>query len=284
MSPTLLPVKKVAFQGALGAYSDLACRAVFPTADTLPCASFEEAFAAVREDRADRAMIPVENVIAGRVADVHLLIPSGGLYIVGEHFQRVMHHLLAIPTATKESIKEVYSHPQALAQCHDYLKRHGYTAVVAADTAGAAAEVSTWADPTKAAIASGLAGEMYQLTSLEADIADMKGNTTRFMIFSKLPELPRAGAAMMTSLLFTLRSTPAALFKALGGFATCGVNITRIESYAVGGAFASAQFFIDVEGHPEEGPLKKALEELAFFASEIRVLGTYPAHPYRRAG
>lgn len=275
--------KCIAFQGETGAYSDLACRAAAPEYETLPCASFEDVFAAVHEGRAELAMLPVENSVAGRVADVHHLLPGGELTIIGEHYQPVVHHLLALPGAKIEDIKAVHSHVQALSQCRNWLRERNLTPVIKADTAGSAAEISKLGDKRLAAIASSLAGEIYGLQSLAADIADKKNNTTRFLLLSpqaKRPA-PRKGACI-TTLLFRVRSVPAALYKALGGFATNGVNITKIESYLVDGRFTAAQFYLDVEGHPEETPLRLALEELAFFAHEVKIMGTYPAHPFRR--
>lgn len=272
----------IAFQGVPGAYADLACRSVYPAMDTLSCQSFEECFVAVRENRAKYAMIPVENSIAGRVADIHHLLPEGGLHIIGEHYQRVLHHLLGTKDASIEDIETAKSHIQALTQCRKFLGARGIKGISTGDTAGGAKEVAINGDKTVAGIASSLAGEIYGLKSLAADIADMPDNTTRFLVLAREPQLPRPGTFCITSLLFRVRSVPAALYKALGGFATCGVNMTKIESYLVGGRFDAAQFFIDVEGHPEDRPLQLALEELRFFASEVRILGTYPGHPFRR--
>lgn len=274
----------IAFQGVPGAYSDLACRSVHPTMETLSCPSFEEALTAVREKRARYAMIPVENSIAGRVADIHHLLPECGLKIVGEHYQRVVHHLLATSGTSMAQIKTVTSHIQALTQCRKFIRDHGFKPVAHNDTASAAQDVANRKDPSLAAISSSLAGEIYGLVSLKGDIADLPDNTTRFLIMACEAQLPRPGSFCVTSLLFKVRSVPAALYKALGGFATCGVNLTKIESYLVGGKFDAAQFYVDVEGHPDERPLQLALEELAFFASEVSILGTYPGHPFRRAG
>ncbi len=275
--------KTIAFQGESGAYSHLACRSVAPQATPLPCPAFEDVFDAVREGRAELGILPVENSIAGRVADVHYLLPEGGLFLVGEHYQDITHHLLALPGTKLSDIKTVHSHPQALAQCRQWLRAHGMTPVTKSNTALAAAELaSTLRDPTVGVIASEVAGETYGLQSLAADIADLKNNTTRFLILAKDP-LPAAApdADVVTSLIFRVRSVPAALYKALGGFATNGVNITKLESYLVGGRFTAAQFYLDVEGAPEGTPLKNALEELAFFAHEVKILGTYPASPFR---
>lgn len=275
---------RIAFQGVPGAYSELACRAVHPAMEPLACASFEEAMVAVRDKRARYAMLPIENSIAGRVADLHHLLPESGLIIVGEHYQRVIHHLLAVPGATLKDIKTVRSHVQALTQCRKYVKAHGFKPESWNDTARATRDVAALGDKSIAAIGSSLAGEIYGLASLAGDIADESGNTTRFLVMAREAVHPRPGTFCMTSLLFKTRSVPAALYKALGGFATCGVNLTKIESYLVGGHFDAAQFYVDVEGHPDELPLRLALEELRFFASEVHLLGTYPGHPFRREG
>lgn len=275
----------IAFQGLPGAYSDLSCRSVFPEMQTLPCASFEDAFAAVREGRARLAMIPVENSVAGRVADNHHLLPQGGLHIIGEHFQRVNHQLLAPRGATLESIRMVHSHIQALSQCREMTRSLGLTPVNHADTAGAAADIAKMNDPQHAAIASRLAAEIYGLDILKADIEDAEHNTTRFLIMAREPRIPPAGSCKtITTFVFRVSSRPAALYKALGGFATNGVNMTKIESYMVGGRFAAAQFYVDVEGHPDERPLRLALEELDFFAREMKIIGVYPASLFRYQG
>jgi prephenate dehydratase len=276
--------KTIAFQGAPGAYSDLACRSVYSDYTTLPCLTFDDAFSAVQEGGADLAMIPVENSVAGRVADVHHLLPNGGLSIVGEHYQPVVHHLLAVPGAKLNDIREVHSHVQALAQCRTYLREKNIKAVVHTDTAGAAAEIAKLGNKNIAAIASELAGKIYGLQSLAADIANLRNNTTRFLILSRSPATCEAGGgACVTTLVFRVRSVPAALYKALGGFATNGVNITKLESYLVDGTFTAAQFYLDVEGHPDETGFRHAIDELNFFAHEVKILGTYPAHLFRRA-
>ena len=283
---------KISFQGAFGANSDMACRAAYPDCETLPCFGFDDAFAAVREGQADLAMIAVENSIAGRVADVHQLLPNGGLHIVGEHYQPIQHHLLAVKGAKLEDIVRVESHVQALAQCRNWLRSKNIQPIVHADTAGAAEEISTRGDKTVAAIASDLAGKIYGLESLATNIADLqvdkggdKGtqNTTRFLILAREAQNPSIESACITSIIFKVRSVPSALYKALGGFATNGINITKIESYLVGGSFTAAQFYVDVEGHPQTTPLRLALEELSFFAHEVKMLGTYKAHPFRQA-
>src|SRR5215510_1095141 len=254
--------RTISFQGSFGAYSDLACRRVFPEMTTLPCNQFEDAFGAVREDRAALAMIPIENSVAGRVADIHHLMPDSGLHIIGEHFERVNHHLLALPGATLATIRTVRSHVHALSQCRRLIRSLGLHPVVAADTAGAAAEIAARGDPTVAAIASELAGQIYGLISLKENIEDAEHNTTRFLIMSREPKRPPRGAPAVTTFLFRVRNVPAALYKALGGFATNGINMTKLESYMVGGAFAATQFYADVEGHPDDRALELAFEEL----------------------
>jgi prephenate dehydratase len=277
------PSRTISFQGAFGAYSDLACRHVFPDMATLPCNQFEDAFAAVRDGRARLAMIPIENSVAGRVADIHHLMPESGLHIIGEHFEPVNHQLLALAGASLAGIRTVKSHVHALSQCRKLIRELGIEPVVAADTAGAAAEIAAAGDPTVAAIASELAGRIYGLVALRENIEDAAHNTTRFMIMSREPVRPPRGAPAVTTFLFRVRNVPAALYKAMGGFATNGVNMTKLESYMVGGAFTATQFYADVEAHPEDRALALALEELAFFSRELKILGVYPAHPLRIA-
>ena len=275
----------IAFQGAPGAYSDLACRSVHPELATLPCPAFEDAFAAVREGRARLAMIPIENSLAGRVADIHHLMPESGLHIVAEHFQRVVHHLLAPKGAAIEGLRTVHSHIQALSQCRNLIRSLGLKPVVHADTAGAAAEVAARGDPSEAAIASSLAREIYGLVSLKGGIEDAEHNTTRFVVMGREPADPDPDSGpVITSFVFRVRSVPAALYKALGGFATNGVNISKLESYMVDERFTVAQFYADIEGHPDQRSVRLALEELSFFSREVRILGVYPAHPFRRGG
>ncbi|TVR98453.1 MAG: prephenate dehydratase [Rhodospirillales bacterium] len=276
------PTRIIAFQGSHGAYSDLACRVVRPEMTTLPCRSFEDAFAAVRGGEAALAMIPIENSVAGRVADIHHLLPDSGLYIIGEHYQRINHHLLGIPGARADALTHVHSHIHALNQCRNLIRTLGIEPVVHVDTAGAAAEVAARGDPTQAVIASELAGETYGLVSLRANIEDAEHNTTRFLIMAReaIVPHPKSGPTM-TSFVFRVRNVPAALYKALGGFATNGVNMTKLESYLVGGRFNAAQFYAEVEGHPDHANVRLALEELDFFSREVRILGTYPQHSYR---
>jgi prephenate dehydratase len=276
------PSSTIVFQGLPGAYSHLACCHVYPDMHAEPCQAFEDMFAAVAEGRARYAMTPVENSVAGRVADIHRLMPDSGLFIVREHFMRVNHHLLAPEKATLKSIRIVRSHVHALSQCRGMIRKLGLQAIVHADTAGAAKELAEHGDITEAAIASSLAGEIYGLKSLKANIEDADHNTTRFLILARKPVEPKRGSGpLVTSFVFRVRNVPAALYKALGGFATNGVNMTKLESYMVGGSFNATQFYADVEGHPDDRNLRLALEELEFFSHEVRILGTYPAHPFR---
>ena len=283
MSDSADPARTIAFQGEPGAYSDLACRAVHPEMVTLPCASFEQAFAAVETGRAALGMIPIENSVAGRVADIHQLLPATGLHIVGEHFQRVEHQLLAVPGASLATVRRVHSHVQALSQCRNVIRELRLEPVTYPDTAGAASYVARLGDPAEAAIASALAAEIYGLQILRAGIEDAAHNTTRFIILAREPRVPDPhDGPVITTFVFRVRNVPAALYKALGGFATNGVNMIKLESYMVGGEFAATQFYVDVEGHPEHQNLRHALEELDFFSREVRILGVYPAHPFRR--
>ncbi len=276
------PEHTIAFQGLAGAYSDLACREAFAEMRALACPSFEETFAAVADGRARLAMIPIDNSVAGRVADIHHILPNSGLHIVAEHFQRVSHHLLAPEGASLDTVREVHSHVHALGQCRMLVAELGLRTVIHADTAGAAKDVAERGDTGVAAIASGLAGETYGLVSLRSNIEDAEHNTTRFLVMAReaVDPDPEAGT-VLTSFVFRVRSVPAALYKALGGFATNGVNLTKLESYLVGGRFTVAQFYAEVEGHPRGRPLELAFEELSFFSREVKVLGVYPAHPFR---
>ena len=276
------PDKTIAFQGAPGAYSDLACRSVRPEMATLPCRSFDDAFAAVHDVKAALALIPIENSVAGRVADIHHLLPNSKLHIIGEHFQRVNHHLLGVKGARIEDLTHVHSHIHALNQCRNMIRELDIEPVVHVDTAGAAAEVAANDDKTQAAIASELAGELDGLVSLRANIEDAEHNTTRFLIMSRDAVVPHPKAGLiMTSFVFRVRNVPAALYKSLGGFATNAINMTKLESYLVGEHFAAAQFYAEVEGHPDDRSLALALEELKFFSREVRILGVFPAHPHR---
>ncbi len=266
----------IAFQGQPGAYSDLACRTAFPARATLPCDTFEQAIAAVHDGRAALAMLPCENSLAGRVPDIHALLPGSGLCIVGEHFQRVEHCLLGVPGATLAGVRRVHSHPVALGQVRRLVHELGLSAVVQADTAGSAQLVAGWGRAEDAAIASALAAEIHGLTVLRPNVEDAAHNTTRFYVTAMQPAVQAPDQpGLMTTFVFRVRNVPAALFKALGGFATNGVNMTKLESYMIGGQFTATQFLCDVEGHPEQPALRLALEELGFFSREIRVLGVY---------
>ena len=272
----------VAFQGAPGAYSDLALRRRLGAVTTLPCRTFEEVFSALADARATHAFIPIENSIAGRVADIHHLLPNSGCAIIGEHYEPIHHQLLGVPGATLADVTHVHSHVHALGQCRDYIAARELTAIVHADTAGAAADVAVWQDPSKAAIASELAGERYGLTVLASDIEDHEHNTTRFLLLSPEPvPYPDSDRAVITTILFTLRSVPAALYKAIGGFATNGINLTKIESCLTGEHFSVAQFYIDVAAHPDSVGMQHALEELRFFSHEVRIMGCYEASRFR---
>jgi len=275
----------IAFQGIPGAYSDLACRTAYPGMETLPCESFEAAMEAVREGRAELAMLACENSLAGRVPDVHHLLPQSGLFVVGEHFQRVEHCLLAPKGARIEDLERAHSHVVALGQVRRLLKELRLAPVIEADTAGAAQLVAKWNDKREAAIASALAAEIYGLDVLRANVEDATHNTTRFYVMAREqhPYAPTTLAHPMTTFVFRVKNVPAALYKALGGFATNGVNMTKLESYMVDGHFTATQFLCDVDGHPEQPALRRALEELSFFSTELRVLGVYPAAPFRLA-
>lgn len=275
------PAKTVAFQGAPGAYSHLACREALPELVPLPCATFEDAFAAVREGRAVCGLIPIENSTAGRVADIHHLLPDGGLYITAEHFLRVRHQLLAPKAATVKTVKRVYSHVQALSQCRRIIRDMGIEPVVSSDTAGSAREVAERNDPEEAAIASSIAGELYGLQTLRADIEDNHTNTTRFIRLERQRRDPDPTSGdCMTAIMFKVRSVPAALYKALGGFATNGVNVVKLESYLTDG-FRVAEFYAEIQGHPAHRNVDLALQELEYFSRSLKVLGVFTAHPFR---
>jgi prephenate dehydratase len=273
----------VAFQGRPGAYSDLACRDALPGRPTLPCDTFEATIDAVRHGLAELAMLPCENSIAGRVPDIHALLPDSGLHIIGEHFQRVEHCLLGVPGARLSEIRRVHSHAVALGQVRRIIRELKLEAVIEADTAGSAQMVAERGNPVDAAIASKLAAQIYGLDVLREHVEDMTNNTTRFYIAARdAPPMPPDAPHTVTTFIFRVRNVPAALYKALGGFATNGVNMTKLESYMVGGQFTATQFLCDVDGHPDHPDLARALEELKFFTREMRVLGVYPAAPYRR--
>jgi prephenate dehydratase len=273
---------RIAFQGEPGAYANLAAREAMPQACAVPRPTFEDAIQAVRDGEAERVIIPVENSLHGRIADIHHLLPDAGLYIVGEHFHRVRHQLLGVKGARLEGIKTVLSQAPALGQCRKIIKQMKLTAQNWYDTAGSARHVAELGDAGIAAIASSLAGELYGLEILKADVEDETHNVTRFLIMAREPAAIEAGdAPVMTTFIFRVKNIPAALYKAMGGFATNGVNMTKLESYQLGGSFNATQFYADIEGHPSERPVQLALEELQFFASKFTLLGTYPAHPFR---
>jgi prephenate dehydratase len=274
--------RMISFQGEQGANSHIACAEAFPDLTPLPCPTFEDAFAAVQEGRAELAMIPIENSIAGRVADIHHLLPTSGLHIVGEHFLPIHFQLMALPGASLGTIRDVYSHVHAIGQCRKIVRKLGLKAHVAGDTAGSARQVAEWGDVTKASLAPRMAASIYGLNILAEDVEDEANNTTRFVVLSrKRRDAARGAEPLVTSFVFRVRNVPAALYKAMGGFATNGVNMTKLESYMVEGQFTATQFYAEVDGHPDDVPLKNALEELAFFSKELRVIGVYPAHPYR---
>mgnify|MGYP001299797694 FL=1 len=277
--------RKIAFQGVPGAYSHMACQLVKPDMDAVACASFEDMLTQVQEGHAALAMVPVENSTAGRVADIHHLLPQSGLHIIGEHFQRVNHHLLALRGSRIENLKTVHSHAQGLAQCRQQIRQLGLTPIMHADTAGAAKDVAAAGDPSVAAVASRLAAQIYDLEIIIDSLEDDKKNTTRFLIMAADPIVPEIGdVPMITTLVFQLRSVPAALYKALGGFATNGINLTKLESYLRPGVSERAQFYMDVEGHIDEPAMRLAMEELQFYCmkDEVKVLGSYAASPDRQ--
>jgi prephenate dehydratase len=274
--------KKIVFQGEPGANSHLAAREVFPDYEAVPCPTFEDAFSAISSGDAKLGMIPIENSVAGRVADIHHLMPDSGLHIVAEHFMPVRHQLMAPKGTTLEDIKTVESHVHALGQCRRVVRKLGIRPIVAADTAGSAREVAEAGDKTRAAIATSLAAEIYGLDILAQDIEDEVHNTTRFIVLSREAKwASNDEGKVVTTFLFRVRNVPAALYKALGGFATNGVNMTKLESYMIEGNFFATQFYADVEGHPEERRLVFAFEELAFYSKQMKILGVYPAHPFR---
>ncbi|MEO0370106.1 MAG: prephenate dehydratase [Pseudomonadota bacterium] len=275
---------RIAFQGELGAYSHQACREAYPDLEPLACRTFEDAMEAVRSGAAVLAMLPVENSTFGRVADIHHLLPDSGLYIIDEAFVRVRITLLAVPGTKLADVTHAMSHTMLLGQCRGFLTEHGIQRVTGADTAGSARQVAEDGRPEQAALASELAGEIYGLDVLARDIEDEGNNRTRFLVMSSEPNWERraeTGEKMMTSFVFQVRNIPAALYKAMGGFATNGINMTKLESYMVGGHFTATQFYSDIEGHPDDPGVKLALEELGYFTDDVTMLGVYPADPER---
>ena len=275
-------IKTIAFLGQRGSYSHMSCLAAFEDAEVLSCRSFEEIFKAVQSGRADAAMIPVDNTIAGRVADIHHLLPDGGLHIIAEHFQPIQHALLGVKGANTDDIKHIHSHVHALPQCRRKIGDMGWEKHVHADTATAAMRVAELKDKSRAAIASSLAAQIYDLDILESDVQDSEHNTTRFLILARDALVPEFDETQkyLTTFFFHVRNVPAALYKSLGGFATNGINIAKLESY-VDKNFQAAQFYCDVEAHPTQDNFKHALEDLQFYAHEVRILGTYKAHQFR---
>ena len=273
---------KIAFQGEPGANSHIAIAEAYPDAEPLPCATFEDALSAIASGEADLGMIPIENSVAGRVADIHHLLPASGLYIVGEWFLPIHAQLMAVPGAKLADIKTVESHVHALGQSRRIIRKLGLKPIVAADTAGSARDIAERGDKTVAAIASRLAAKIYGLDILQENVEDHAHSTTRFVVLSREKKWAKPGnGKVITTFVFRVRNVPAALYKGLGGFATNGVNMTKLESYMVGGNFFATQFYADVEGHPDDRALVFALEELAFFSKELRILGVYPSHPFR---
>ncbi|HEU0286479.1 MAG TPA: prephenate dehydratase [Nocardioidaceae bacterium] len=273
---------RIAYQGEPGANSHAVCLEHYPDWEAIACASFEDVVGVVESGEAQLAMIPIDNSIAGRVADIHHLLPTSGLHIIAEHFLRIRYALMAGPDASLDTITTAHSHVHALGQCRGIIRKLGLTPVVSGDTAGAAREVADAKDPTRAAIASPATAAMYGLHILADDVEDEDHNTTRFVVLSRdLVEAPRDAGPAMTTFVFRVRNVPSALYKALGGFATNGVNMTKLESYMLDGQFTATQFLAEVEGHPEDRSLRLALEELRFFTRDVKILGVYPADPAR---
>ncbi|RCL01620.1 MAG: prephenate dehydratase [Candidatus Tokpelaia sp. JSC085] len=276
---------KIAFQGEYGANSDTACRNMHPDMNPLPCTTFEDTFKAVQSGAADLAMIPIENTLAGRVADIHNLLPHSNLFIIEEYFLPIHFHLMVFPGVKREEIKTVHSHIHALGQCRNIIRENGWKAVIAEDTAGAAKLIRQAGNRSMAALAPYLAAGLYGLDILQKNVEDSSDNVTRFIVLSREEQHPvyhDNGKRIITSLIFSVRNVPAGLYKSLSGFATGGINITKLESYQIRGAFQDTQFYAEIEGHPEEHLVKLALEELDFFAGAWRIVGVYPAHPFRQ--
>ncbi|MCL7997273.1 MULTISPECIES: prephenate dehydratase [Brucella/Ochrobactrum group] len=279
-----MKTNRISFQGEAGANSDTACRNMFPDMEPLPCPTFEDAFNAVESGAADLAMIPIENTLAGRVADIHYLLPLADIHIVGEYFLPIHFQLMVLPGVKREEIKTVHSHVHALGQCRKVIRENGWKPVIAGDTAGAARLVADMQDRSMAALAPRLASELYGLDILEENVEDAEDNVTRFVVLSKTKKWeprPEKDERIITTFVFRVRNVPAALYKAMGGFATNGVNMTKLESYQVGGRFIATQFYADIEGHPEDRNVQLALEELAFFSKEVRILGVYKGSDIR---
>ncbi len=274
--------RTIIFQGEPGANSHIACKQAYPHFEPVPCPTFEDALNAIMSGKADLGMIPIENSLAGRVADIHHLMPISGLHIVSEWFLPIRNQLMAPKGSALRDVKTVESHVMALGQCRKFLRKLGVKTIVAADTAGAAREVAERGDKSRAAIASRLAAQIYGLDILAEDVEDEAHSTTRFIVLSKEKDwAPGGKQPVITTFVFQVRNIPAALYKALGGFATNGINMTKLESYMIEGNFFATQFYADVEGHPDDPSLKLALEELEFFSDKLKILGVYPAHSFR---
>ena len=279
MNAQTAKTNRISFQGEPGANSDTACRNMFPAMEPLPCPTFEDAFNALETGKADLAMIPIENTLAGRVADIHHLLPVAKVHIIGEYFLPIHFQLMVLKGTALSDIKSVHSHVHALGQCRKIIRKHRWKAVVEGDTAGAARVVSETGNKSMAALAPRLAADFYGLDIIAENVEDSENNITRFVVLSKEKRWAtraRPEDVMMTTFVFKVRNVPAALYKAMGGFATNGVNMTKLESYQLGGEFTATQFFADIEGHPEDKNVALALEELAFFSTEVRILGVYP--------
>ena len=283
-----LSTNRIAFQGEFGANSDMACRDMFPDMEPLPCPTFEDAFNAIENGEADLGMIPIENTLAGRVADIHHLLPESRLHIIGEYFMPIRFQLMVMPGVKKDEIRTVHSHIHALGQCRKIIRSNGWKPVIAGDTAGAAKQVSEKGDRSMAALAPRLAADLYGLDILAENVEDSENNVTRFVVLSRDENWAKRQSGdnstdeiIVTTFVFNVRNIPAALYKAMGGFATNGINMTKLESYQLGGKFVATQFYADIEGHPDDEPVRHALDELRFFSEKVRILGVYKGHAMR---
>lgn len=279
-----LSTNRIAFQGEFGANSDMACRDMFPDMEPLPCPTFEDAFNAIESGEADLGMIPIENTLAGRVADIHHLLPESRLHIIGEYFMPIRFQLMVVPGVTKDEIRTVHSHIHALGQCRKIIRSNGWKPVIAGDTAGSARLVSEKGDRSMAALAPRLAASLYGLDILAENVEDSENNVTRFVVLSRDENWAKRQSSdeiVVTTFVFNVRNIPAALYKAMGGFATNGINMTKLESYQLGGKFVATQFYADIEGHPDDEPVRHALDELRFFSEKVRILGVYKGHAMR---
>ncbi|CVI60310.1 MULTISPECIES: prephenate dehydratase [Agrobacterium] len=279
-----LSTNRIAFQGEFGANSDMACRDMFPDMEPLPCPTFEDAFNAIENGEADLGMIPIENTLAGRVADIHHLLPESRLHIIGEYFMPIRFQLMVMPGVKKDEIRTVHSHIHALGQCRKIIRSNGWKPVIAGDTAGSARLVSEKGDRSMAALAPRLAASLYGLDILAENVEDSENNVTRFVVLSRDENWAKRQSSdeiVVTTFVFNVRNIPAALYKAMGGFATNGINMTKLESYQLGGKFVATQFYADIEGHPDDEPVRHALDELRFFSEKVRILGVYKGHAMR---